>query len=69
MADTTQPPRKGLTGAAAAVLGLAAYGAWQWRKSQRAKGTYDGNGDGKSDTTGAPLGPTAADISVPTQAA
>lgn len=43
------PQKQGLTGAAAALLGLAAYGAYQWRKTQRAKGTYDGNGDGKAD--------------------
>ncbi len=62
---SNQTPQKGLSGIAAVVLGAAAYGAWQWRKSQRAAGTYDGNGDGKSDTTGAAMG-TAKDINVGT---
>ena len=43
------PQNKGLTGGAAALLGLVAFGAYQWRKQQRAKGTYDGNGDGQPD--------------------
>lgn len=49
MATTTA--RKGLTFPALAALGLAAFGAWKWRKHQRSAGTYDGNGDGVADTT------------------
>ncbi len=43
------PQNKGVTFAAIAALGLAAFGASRWRKQQRAKGTYDGNGDGQPD--------------------
>ena len=68
MANNNVPQNKGLTGIAAAVLGAVAYGAWQWRKKQRAAGTYDGDGDGKSDTPGAPTA-TAKDINVGTNTA
>ncbi len=46
--------RKGLTFPALAALGLAAFGAWKWRKQQRVAGTYDGNGDGVADTPPSP---------------
>ena len=48
MANTPTPGRN-TTLAGIAALGLAAFGAWQWRKNERAKGTYDGNGDGRAD--------------------
>ena len=57
MATNIQP--KGLSGIAALVLGAAAFGAYKWRKGQRAAGTYDGDGDGKADNA-----PTAAGINV-----
>jgi LPXTG-motif cell wall-anchored protein len=65
MANPNQ--NKGVTGLGLLALGAAAYGAWKWRKNERAKGTYDGDGDGLSDTTGKPTA-TAKDIDVGTTA-
>jgi LPXTG-motif cell wall-anchored protein len=65
MARPTQ--NQGLTGLGLLALGAAAFGAYKWRKNERAKGTYDGNGDGLSDTTGQPIA-TAKDINVGTTA-
>lgn len=63
----TPTTNKGLGGLGALLLGAVAYGAYKWRKNERAKGTYDGNGDGLSDTTGQTLKtPTAKDIDVGT---
>ena len=57
----TPVPNRGTTLAGIAALGLAAFGAWKWRKSERAKGTYDGDGDGRADNA-----PTASNIDVGT---
>ena len=58
MADFNQ--KQGLSGLGALALGAVAYGAWQWRKSQQAKGTYDGNGDGKPDNAPTQPGPVGS---------
>lgn len=52
MADMNQ--KHGLTGAGAALLGLAVYGAYQWRKTQQAKGT--GSGSASTPTQPGPIG-------------